>query len=305
VILWLIKLRKSSLKIKKNSQTSYLYKMEKKKKEIENELVTSSWVNETSFSQMFEHAQKLVTSALVPFKKPEDLVLVWQYGKDIGLSFSQAISELYPIPGSGGTRVCAGVHIHEGILLAGDVQYQIIEDAVEVQHYKIKGLGTVILSMKEVQSKINDGYYQIVTGADFDKNGKLTVEKTAKFMIMRIDCPQLPEGYPNRRTSIRFIRKSKNIDQIVDYYLHEAAEAGFLSKSNWVQHQRAMLYARCFTKGAKRYGSDLLKNLGETSEVAQYSGIDYKFDEKGNATVDTSFEEIEEEKEVEIPVQPK
>ena len=66
-----------------------------------------------------------------------------------------------------------------------------------------------------------------------------------------------------------------------------------------------MLYARCFTKGAKRYGSDLLKNLGETSEVAQYSGIDYKFDEKGNATVDTSFEEIEEEKEVEIPVQPK
>ena len=109
-------------------------------------------------------AQKLVTSALVPFKKPEDLVLVWQYGKDIGLSFSQAISELYPIPGSGGTRVCAGVHIHEGILLAGDVQYQIIEDAVEVQHYKIKGLGTVILSMKEVQSKINRLFLCTYTG---------------------------------------------------------------------------------------------------------------------------------------------
>ena len=258
---------------------------------IENNIIPESWTNEVSFDIMLTHAAKLVTSALVPFKKPEDLVLVWQYGKDIGLSFSQSINELYPIPGSGGTRVCAGVHVHEGILLAGDVQYQIVEDAVEVQHYKIKGLGTVILSMKEVQSKINDGYYQIVTGADFDKNGVLTVEKTAKFMIMRIDCPQLPEGYPNKRTSIRFVRKSKNINEVVDYYLHEAAEAGFLSKSNWVQHQRAMLYARCFTKGAKRYGSDLLKNLGETSEVAQYSGVNYEFDENGNATVDVEYEE--------------
>lgn len=255
------------------------------------ELVPISWTNEVSFDTMLEHASKLVSSALVPFKKPEDLVLVWQYGKDIGLSFSQAINELYPIPGSGGTRVCAGVHIHEAILLAGDIKYQIIEDAVEVQHYKIKGLGTVILSMKEVQSKIEDSYYQIVTAADFDSNGKLTVEKTAKFMIMRVDCPQLPEGYPNKRTSIRFIRKSKNIDEVVDYYLHEAAEAGFLSKSNWGQHQRAMLYARCFTKGAKRYGSDLLKNLGEVSEVAQYSGVDYEIDENGNATVDVEFEE--------------
>lgn len=258
---------------------------------IKSDIIPKSWTNEVSFDTMLNHASKLVSSALVPFKKPEDLVLVWQYGKDIGLSFSQSINELYPIPGSGGTRVCAGVHVHEGILLAGDIQYQIIEDAVEVQHYKIKGLGTVILSMKEVQSKIEEGYYQIVTGADFDKNGILTVEKTAKFMIMRIDCPQLPEGYPNKRTSIRFVRKSKNIDEVVDYYLHEAAEAGFLSKSNWVQHQRAMLYARCFTKGAKRYGSDLLKNLGETSEVAQYSGVDYEFDENGNATVDVEYEE--------------
>jgi len=258
---------------------------------IKSDIIPKSWTNEVSFDTMLNHASKLVSSALVPFKKPEDLVLVWQYGKDIGLSFSQSINELYPIPGSGGTRVCAGVHVHEGILLAGDVQYQIVEDAVEVQHYKIKGLGTVILSMKEVQSKIEEGYYQIVTAADFDSNGKLTVEKTAKFMIMRVDCPQLPEGYPNKRTSIRFVRKSKNIDEVVDYYLHEAAEAGFLGKSNWVQHQRAMLYARCFTKGAKRYGSDLLKNLGETSEVAQYSGVNYEFDENGNATVDVEYEE--------------
>jgi hypothetical protein len=255
------------------------------------EVVPQSWTNEVSFDTMLDHASKLVSSALVPFKKPEDLVLVWQYGKDIGLSFSQAINELYPIPGSGGTRVCAGVHIHEAILLAGDIKYQIIEDAVEVQHYKIKGLGTVILSMKEVQSKIEDGYYQIVTAADFNDKGQLTVEKTAKFMIMRIDCPQLPEGYPNKRTSIRFVRESKNIDEVVDYYLHEAAEAGFLSKSNWVQHQRSMLYARCFTKGAKRYGSDLLKNLGEVSEVAQYSGVNYEFDENGNATVDVEYVE--------------
>lgn len=256
--------------------------------------VKIDWTHSNDLSDMLTKAEILVKSSLVPFKKKEDVIIVWQYAKDIGLSFSQAMTELYAIPGQGGTKVCAGVHIHEGLILAsGKGSYSLVEEAVEVQHYKIKGLGTKIMTIDEVMEGIEAGKYQIVDIDDFDKEGNLTVEKNGKFLIMLVGIEGFDEDFVDKRTTIRFKRPDKGIDETLSYYLHEAGQAGFLAKSNWLKHETAMLYTRCFTRGSKRFFSDILKGLEELSEVAQYSNVPYEFDEQGGVTLDVEHEEVE------------
>lgn len=46
----------------------------------------------------------------------------------------------------------------------------------------------------------------------------------------------------------------------------DARAAGLLSKKNWQSYKRQMLYARCFSMGAKRIGSDLLNGACYTPD---------------------------------------
>lgn len=258
-------------------------------------IITQAIAEVKNFDGMLAVANQLVNSSLVPFKKVEDVIMAWQYGLDIGLSFSQSMNELYPIDSRNGKRICAGVHVHEGILLASSkIKFKVIEDGVEVNHYVVRGLGTVILSMEEVMKKIDEGFYQVVVESDFDSNKKLIVPQVGKYLIRKVDCPYLPDGVTDRRTRIRFIREDKGIDEMVDYHLHEAYQANYMGKLNWQQQQTFMLYTRCFTKGSRRYGSDLLKNLQEITEIADTNNIPYTMDKEHKVTLDAEFEEIKD-----------
>lgn len=265
--------------------------------ENEKELTEQAWTNEVSLDAMLEVAKRMVGQSLVPFKTPEDFVMAWQYGKDIGLPFSQSMSELYAIPGKGGTRISAGVHVHEGICLGkSDLTFSVLEDAVDVYHYKVKGLGNVILSMDEVMKAIDEGKYQLLTAEDFDIEGNIlsTVQKNARFQIIQVMPPLLGDACVDKRTSIRFMRPSKGMDEITTYHLHEAAAAGYLAKGNWVENIRAMLYARCFTKGSKRYASDVLKGLQETGESMLLSGNAINYGGDGKVVVEMPEEDYQE-----------
>lgn len=258
----------------------------------------NSWTHTTNLDKMLEYAQIAVKSGVIPFTKAEDAVMVWQYGREIGLPVMQSLQELYPIPGAGGVkRVCAGVHIHEALILkSNQIQYHVIEDCVPVTTYKIKGGGTVHLSSEELIKGLSNDTYQLVTKNDFDDKGNLKESQKGKILLMKTVNPYLVAGnnveIPNKRTTIRFVRPDKGIDEHVSYYLHEAARAGYLAKDNWQKQETAMLYTRCFTRGSKRYASDLLKGLTELSEMAQAYGYDYSYDEKGHVTVDVDHEEV-------------
>lgn len=270
-----------------------------KAKETSNELVVNndnlSWVNSGSFDKMMSIATDMVKSSLVPFKKPEDAVMAWQFGRDIGLTFTQSMSELYAIPSKDVTRISAGIHIHEAILLKHNVRYEVVEDAVEVQHYKIQGLGNVVHSMKEMMELVDKGTYQIVTAEDYSPERKLIVEKTGKYLAYAFQCPYLVEGVEDMRTSIRFIRKDKEVDAVVQYCLSDAAKAGYLSKDNWMRMVKVMLYTACFRIGSRRYGSDLLKNLGELTETLHYSNVPHSYSDDGKVTFDAEYDDVSEE----------
>ncbi|NQY67184.1 MAG: hypothetical protein HRT72_05605 [Flavobacteriales bacterium] len=253
--------------------------------ETKQNLAMAGWTQETGFATMLDYANQLDKSSIVPFKTGADLMMAWQYGKDIGLSFSQSTNELYPIPGPGGTRISAGVHIHEAILLNGGVTYVIVEDAVEIEYYQVGGLGVLKLSMKEVMEGVNTNEYQILKASDFGEDKKLKTEftQTGKYLLKRIPCPLLAKGFTDRRTRIKFTRESNGMEMIIDYHMSEAVAADLLKKNNWSNYLVDMLYTRCFTRGSKRIASDLLKNLKETSAMANLAGIKIHMKQGGHA----------------------
>lgn len=55
-------------------------------------------------------------------------------------------------------------------------------------------------------------------------------------------------------------------DMAVEFTDADAKAAGLSGKSNWQKFRSAMLYARCFAKGARRIGSDLLNGCCYTPE---------------------------------------
>lgn len=62
------------------------------------------------------------------------------------------------------------------------------------------------------------------------------------------------------------------------YTIAEAQAAKLLSKANWVQNKAAMLYARAFSRGARRIGADLLNGGMYTPDEIR-DGEAHEFDD--------------------------
>lgn len=78
-------------------------------------------------------------------------------------------------------------------------------------------------------------------------------------------------------TQIEFCRDG--LSEIVTYSWKDATAAQLTSKQNWQKYPRAMMWARCYSMGARRVASDLLLGLYETSEMIDAAGskeLDYE-----------------------------
>lgn len=81
------------------------------------------------------------------------------------------------------------------------------------------------------------------------------------------------EMLPNDiRTVIEFERDG--IKEVVRFYHSDAAAAQLLEKDVWKKYKKSMFWARCFTTGATRIGSDLLLGLYNTDEMFDSMGLD-------------------------------
>jgi hypothetical protein len=234
-----------------------------------------------TFEELIEIGEKLVKSGMCPFKKPEDVMLVLQAAQDIGVPYTTAIGNFYPING----RVTAGVHIHEALAQSNpDAVYHVEEYYVEVFHYRARGGFNLQLTAKELQKGIMEGKYQIV---DMDTEQSDYIE--GALQLLAVNPPYMPEGVVDRRTTIRFKRLSKKVDEKMSYYLHEAYQAGLVADrpNTWGKYTAAMVYSRCFTRGSNIYFGDIIKGIAETTSVADAIGIDYETNDQGHvSTVD-------------------
>ena len=98
------------------------------------------------------------------------------------------------------------------------------------------------------------------------------------------------------RTVIEFERDG--VKEVVKYYHSDAKAAGLLDKDVWKKYFKSMFWARCFTTGATRVGSDLLLGLYNSDEMFDALGLDEDMvirDEKGDIinVVDTDYKEAE------------
>lgn len=222
-------------------------------------------------------AKDIVQSEISNVKSEADAFNILAFADEAKIPLTQALAEIYPLKFGERTTMCVGVHVLEGIISRSPIQFKVIEDYEPVVHYRSTGQMIVSLTAKELQEGLLSGKYQMLTIKE--ENGKKSIaEEIDKTKIQLLpyngDYPyNLLNNGSDRRTSIRFIRKDKEIDEVVVYYLHEAYQAGYFGgenkkpKNTWIENTRAMMYARCFTRGAKRYGSDYIKGLNEISEI--------------------------------------
>lgn len=227
-----------------------------------------------------ELAQYLIDAKSVPahFKSPADLFLAIQASKDYGISISAVLTNFHPIQG----KLTAGIHILTGQCLKNGVKITTLEDAVPVTHYITRGKTPVVLSSRE----FIDGYnkYEIITASQFTSG---EYDKS-KIPLIHVPPPYIDDGATDLRTTInikRWIKIKSNeydiIDETVSYYLHEAYQALYIGKTvekpkdNWLNHTLAMMWTRGTSRLLKRYCSDLIHQIAETSEVADTFDVDY------------------------------
>jgi hypothetical protein len=235
-----------------------------------------------NYEEMLKRANDLVKAELVPFKNPQDLLLVWQAALDYNIPLASALSSIYVIKG----RITVGGHIITGKLLKGGVHIAIINDFVPVTHFVAKGGFKLTLTAEQYLAKSN--VYEVVT---HDELKAKSYDQT-KSPIIKVNPPYIDEDVPDTLTTIRFTRKLMMADgsysemiHTSDFYLHQAYQAGFMGKNitnakdNWYNHTKSMCYMRCLTNGAKRIGADLIHDMIEVSEFADHSNVPYEVDE--------------------------
>jgi hypothetical protein len=71
------------------------------------------------------------------------------------------------------------------------------------------------------------------------------------------------------RTTIIFHRDG--LEERCTFTWNEATAMGITGKDNWKRMPKAMLYARCLAKGARRIGADLLLGLYTVEELFDHS----------------------------------
>jgi hypothetical protein len=85
-------------------------------------------------------------------------------------------------------------------------------------------------------------------------------------------------------TTIRFFRKVTDSiinEEDVSFKYSEAAQMGYLSKSNWKSQPGVMAFWRVMSRGLDRVCPDLTRGMYMSDEVADFMKVDYTMTEDG------------------------
>ncbi len=84
-------------------------------------------------------------------------------------------------------------------------------------------------------------------------------------------------------TTIRFFRRYGDVinEEDVSFKYSEAAQMGYLSKSNWKSQPNIMAYWRTMSRGLDRVCPDLTRGMYMSDEVADFMNVDYNMTEDG------------------------
>lgn len=241
----------------------------------------------TSMDQIRAWGEEVAKSKFTPLKTGADVVAAYLTGQELGFKPMFSANNIYPING----KATLGIHAMAKLLLEAGVIVEILRDYEPCVNFVMRGediSGNIVPVCLDKDNKevpydiiskripegckpiiIREGFINEVAG-DFEIKGKRVT---------------------NYKTVIKFTRLLKQPDGkwlpmvvISSYSLAEASsviigDKPLMEKDNWKNWTKIMVYTRTYTTGAKRIGDDLFGGLPETSEYADFKGIEYTMEE--------------------------
>ena len=201
-------------------------------------------------------------------------------GRELGIDSVSSMSKIYHIPTKNGNVIALAVDIIVAKILGSGTSFNYIRDNEPTPMYKsLTGeyIGHKWLIVDDETNKLKDGFYLYQKG--------VTTKEDLNKAQLRGDTIIYQTGLTNV-TSVRFIRKSNNIDMVVHYSLQEAIDAklyrGFHStltengkpvyvqgKDNWNNHPATHLRHRPLSIGGRIVVADLLMGNYSIDEVIE------------------------------------
>lgn len=212
----------------------------------------TSLVDEVSgLSSLSKAAEFLIAENLIPKRKVpytvSEVMTMLAYGKQLNMDPITAVNALEFIEGnlSMKSRMIAGVLARAGVAIRLVKDYEPIYEEVPVT---IKGADGKPL----VDEEGRFSYYKNPDGSTFYKKQEV-----------------------DRETVIEFIRYFDSLGTIVTnqmtYKLSYAKKAELADKSNWIKNVPYMMFARCLSRGARAFASDVVFGLYDDLEVRDFT----------------------------------
>jgi len=245
-----------------------------------------------TFDKQQEFFTQLIKGSVGGVKTVGDAMLVYQKAKELGIGWGNALPHMHIVDGKPGVDI----HILKAILSkpGSGVQWEHTEDNVPVyqylgedqavyQQFELPPNHIVVTSLsKEVEA----GKFRV---AILPTNVEPDPKKPPIFK-------KLPVDY---RSTYIFTRKKRDIDGAWitvtakgSFSWREAINAGLVKdspKAAWNAYRNLMINTRAFTFGAREIADDLLMGNYETTELLDFSGVNYDITtsggEVGNVTI--------------------
>lgn len=245
-----------------------------------------------TFDKQQEFFAQLIKGSVGGVKTVGDAMLVYQKAKELGIGWGNALPHMHIIDGKPGVDI----HILKAILSkpGSGITWEHTEDNVPI--YQYFGEDNVVYQEFElppnyiVVNNLKDeapvGRFKIVI---LPSNIETDPKKPPVFK-------KLPVDY---RSTYIFTRKKRDIDGTFitvtakgSFSWREALNAGLVkdsSKAAWNAYRNLMINTRAFTFGAREIADDLLMGNYETTELLDFSRINYDITasggEVGNITI--------------------
>ncbi len=216
-----------------------------------------------------------------------------QKGKSLGLDVTSALQNVSCIRTKNGMTYHLGVHIITKALIDLKVKMQILEDYKPIYHYNHAAKGYA-LDITDDEVNRETTYFAISTDK---KKVAAALEKGLIAVTRKAD----------RRTTIRFIRESIDMDITIPYTLQEATDAGLYrgyhselvdadnkplyveGKDNWNNNPARMLRNRVISIGGNIIAGDKLEGCYTNDEIEDVLDSDKSATlYKPNSTIDIS-----------------
>jgi hypothetical protein len=251
-----------------------------------------------SMDDLRKWGDEMAATGFTPLTKGKDIVAAVITGQELGLKPMFSANNIYPING----RATLGIHAMAKLLLEAGILVEVLKDYAPCVNFVMRG----------------DDINGMIVPVCLDKNNKEVPYDVVNKKIPQ-DCKPIiiREGFvdevsgdyeikgkriTNYKTVIKFTRKLRQPDGtfekmtvISSYSYNEAAsviinKAGdtLINKDNWANWTPQMVYTRAYTFGAKRIGDDILGGLPETTEYADFKGIEYTMNESKVTIIDSN-----------------